>query len=575
VILCILIIILSFVFYKCSSKKNLHLCAFNTFSNLMIHLDWTYLLLLLIVKLKTEHIIDMMLTLHFNHQKQMRSIVDVMLTSEQKMIIAILQKNSVKTKDIQKKLHKLRVFYEFNERRNNELMLWEKMKSLTKMIEKLMHQCIAALTVNQCMKNQLKRLKKIMSKLEKKFIKKRKHVDSWAKRASVKSTTSFESHFMFNVNISSSMWNHCKKFEVKIFIKEKEEVKRIMMITTKNIVKWVKEIDINKMLSMCKNIKMMKRWLRLLIFQVKMKSSKRILKKNNFWIKKILSNACLHEISFEVVIHEIKVEEMLKNIKKKEVRMLIKINKDIHSEMMIEKIEWLIKKSEQKRYISLMIHVISAEMMNKLINEKVCHEINIKITQFYDLSCRMHQCLKYQEYDHKMYECKNKQKCIYCMLNHCLKHCFYKQTWNMWKCEACQDIHRVFDSQCHKRQAEKERIKRVTKHRSLYHVIRRQKKLKIAMSKTFTETFINLKSLMNNNLKRKQKHSMNESCLLSVIITSENIILNHLIKKSRSNELKSTLITSLSMSFSVENLTSEASTLQTLKRTLNSLKCEF
>ena len=75
-----------------------------------------------------------------------------------------------------------------------------------------------------------------------------------------------------------------------------------------------------------------------------------------------------------------------------------------------------------------MIHVISAEMMNKLINEKVYHEINIKITQFYDLSCRVHQYLKYQEYDHKMYECKNKQKCIYCMLNHHLKHCFYKQT---------------------------------------------------------------------------------------------------------------------------------------------------
>jgi len=68
---------------------------------------------------------------------------------------------------------------------------------------------------------------------------------------------------------------------------------------------------------------------------------------------------------------------------------------------------------------------------------------------------------------------------------------------------------------------------------------------------------------------------MNESHLLSVIITSENTILNHLIKKSRSNELKLTSITSLLMSFSVENLTSEASALQTLKRTLNSLKCEL
>ncbi len=158
-----------------------------------------------------------------------------------------------------------------------------------------------------------------------------------------------------------------------------------------------------------------------------MKSSKKTLKKNDFWIKEILLNICLREISFEVVIHEIKIKEMSKNIKKKEMKMLIKINKDIHSKMMIKKIEWLIKKSEQKKYVSLMICIVSAEMMNKLIDERICHKINIKITQFYDLSCRVHQCLKYQEYNHKMYECKNKQKCIYCMLNHCLKHCSYKQ----------------------------------------------------------------------------------------------------------------------------------------------------
>ena len=128
-----------------------------------------------------------------------------------------------------------------------------------------------------------------------------------------------------------------------------------------------------------------------------MKSSKKTLKKNDFWIKEISLNACLHKISFEVVIHEIKVEEMFKNIEKKEIRTLIKINKDIHSKMMIKKIKWLTKKSEQKRYISLMIHVVSAEMMNKLINERVCHEINIKITQFYNSNCRVHQCLKCQE----------------------------------------------------------------------------------------------------------------------------------------------------------------------------------
>ena len=53
----------------------------------------------------------------------------------------------------------------------------------------------------------------------------------------MKLMTSFESHLVFNVDISSSVQNHYEKFKVKIFIKEKEEIKRIMMITTKNIVR--------------------------------------------------------------------------------------------------------------------------------------------------------------------------------------------------------------------------------------------------------------------------------------------------------------------------------------------------
>ncbi len=336
-----------------------------------------------------------MLTLHSNHQRQMMSIVNMMSASEREVSIAISQKNSIKTKNIHEKLNKLRVLYEFNERRNNELMLWEKMKRLTEMIEKLIRQCVAASTVNWCMKNQLKRLKKIMSRLEKKFVKKKRHVDNWAKRANEKSTMSFENHLVLSIDVVSSVQNHCKKFEIKIFIKEKEKIKKIMMITTENIVRWAREIDVNKMLSMRKNIKLMKRWSNLLIFQVKMKDSKRILKKNDFWIKEISLNASLHEVSFKIVIHEIRNEEMSKNIKKKRTKALIKINKDIHLKMMIEKVKWFTKNSEQKKYVSLMIHVINAEIMNKLIDEKVYHKIDIKIIQFYDSSCRIHQCLKY------------------------------------------------------------------------------------------------------------------------------------------------------------------------------------
>ena len=281
---------------------------------------------------------------------------------------------------------------------------------------------------------------------QKKFTKEKKWVNSWAKRMSEKLTTSFKSHFALSINMSLLVWNHCKKLEVKIFIKEKEKMKRIMMTTIKNIVEWVRESNINKMLSTCKDIETMKRWSNLLIFWVKMKDSKKILKENDFWVREMSLNISLHEVSFEVIVHEIRIKEMFKDIEKKRAKTLIKINKDIYSELMIKKIEWLTKKSEHKRYILLMIYIVNAELINKLINEEVCYKINIKITQFYNLNCRVYQCLKYQEYDYKTYECKNKQRCIYCMMNHRLKHCFHKQIQDMWKCKACKNTHKVFDS---------------------------------------------------------------------------------------------------------------------------------
>jgi len=51
------------------------------------------------------------------------SIVDVTSVSEREVSITTSQKNSIKTKNIHEKLNKLRVLYELNERRNNELML--------------------------------------------------------------------------------------------------------------------------------------------------------------------------------------------------------------------------------------------------------------------------------------------------------------------------------------------------------------------------------------------------------------------------------------------------------------------
>jgi len=78
---------------------------------------------------------------------------------------------------------------------------------------------------------------------------------------------------------------------------------------------------------------------------------------------------------------------------------------------------------------------------------------------------------------------------------------------------------------------------------------------------TQTKIFTNLKSLIKNNLKRKQKRLTNESRLLNIVVTLKNTIINYLIKK-----LKLDLILTILILSSFENLTNEANISQASQR---------
>ncbi len=517
----------------------------------------------------------MMPALHPDHQGQVMSVAGVTPAGGRGASIATSQKDTIKAEDIQEELNKLRVLYGPNGRRNNGLVPWGEMGRLTEMAEKLTRQRVAAPAVNRRMEDQLERLEKVTHRLEKESEKEKGRVDSWAKRVGEESASPFGSHRVSSAGLSPPVRNHCEEFEVKVFIKGEEEVKRIMTATTEDIVGWARGIDADETLPARKDIEAMKRRPGLLIFRVKTEGSKRTLEENDFWIKEVSLNASLRGASFGVVVHGIRVGGMPKDMEKEGAKALTKANKGIHSEVTIEKVEWLTKESEQRRYASLVVHVASAEVANKLIDEGVCHEADIKTTQFYDPGCRVHQCLKCQGYGHKSYGYKNKQRCAYCALDHRSEHCSHKQARNMWKCGACRGTHRAFDPQCHKRQAEKERIKRATRHRPLYHAVRGQEGLKAATPKTFTGISTNLESLMNNGLKRKQGRPTNGSRLLSAAATSGNTILDHLAKKPRSNESESTSATSMSVSSSAEDLTSGASASQTFQSAPNSFDDEL
>ena len=90
------------------------------------------------------------------------------------------------------------------------------------------------------------------------------------------------SSFNKDANTTLSIQSFRKEFEVKVYIKKEKKIKRIIIATINNIIKRVYNTNVEATLLVRKNIMIVKRRLDIVIFRIKTKKSKKILKKNNF-----------------------------------------------------------------------------------------------------------------------------------------------------------------------------------------------------------------------------------------------------------------------------------------------------
>ncbi len=182
------------------------------------------------------------------------------------------------------------------------------------------------------------KLKKIIDKFEKKSLSNKNWINSWVKIINESLFLLIRSLFNKDANTTLSIQNLRKEFEVRIYIKKEEKIKKIIIAIINNIINKVYKTNIEATLSIReKKIIVVERQFDIVIFKIKTKKSKRILKKNNFWTKKILSNASLCKVNYSIIIYKVKVKSILKNIKKDNAKTFIKINNYIYSKIIINK----------------------------------------------------------------------------------------------------------------------------------------------------------------------------------------------------------------------------------------------
>ena len=189
-------------------------------------------------------------------------------------------------------------------------------------------------TINEYFEKQMTRLKKIIRKLKKVIEKTKDTIEEniWIKITIKQSTIAISAFFLREINVLLKRKLN-KKMKLMIWIKEKQEMKRVQKINATEMIILTRESNIENTLIAHKNIVKIKKFKKLMIFRIIFEESKKILKFNNFWIKDIVSTTILRRKRFKIIIHEIKVKNMFQNIKNKKTKMMKKIDEIMHSKL--------------------------------------------------------------------------------------------------------------------------------------------------------------------------------------------------------------------------------------------------
>ena len=166
------------------------------------------------------------------------------------------------------------------------------------------------------------------------------------------------------------------------------------------------------------------------MLKINNEKSRKALKNDEDWTKDICERANLKRQINVIIVHKIRVKSILNQSEKwekKTIKTLKKMNVTFHSSLKIKRLKWISKENHKKNFSSMMLKLTNVDMTNRLIHHDILHEYTSKIMKYYKSMSRIQQCFKCQKYDHRIYECRNKQTCEYCAKKHRIEHCDVKK----------------------------------------------------------------------------------------------------------------------------------------------------
>ena len=118
-----------------------------------------------------------------------------------------------------------------------------------------------------------------------------------------------------------------------------------------------------------------------------------------------------------------------------------------------------------------MIEVATAEQANRLINERLVEDAELKLCELFAKECRAMQCFKCYSYGHMAHSCKKEIACGYCGKNHTTHSCTVETKAEQHKCVNCKENHTTWSQKCKIRQKNTAETKRRLKSRATFYPV--------------------------------------------------------------------------------------------------------
>ncbi len=253
-----------------------------------------------------------------------------------------------------------------------------------------------------------------------------------------------------------------KTMMIKINNEAKKIIIRIMII--KDVMRKLKTIEKKE-----KNILSIKRLfsddLKLL---ARFEKTKERMKQNKKILHDITFSTTAMRCTYVVLAHNVRMSNVNTFNQQTIINQIVKQNSNLHKDLNIIQIIWT-KKIERlrKEHFSLIIELISFEMINKLIKNDLLNDYFHRVCEYLEKKCKIKQCFRCQKYDHVNKAWRNDEKCDFCACEHSSFEC---RTFNEHRrCANCVDKHSAWSFQCDVKTKKKQKFNTIWNNKSFMH----------------------------------------------------------------------------------------------------------